>query len=400
MKDSTTTSSGPVRFGIVGMGVMGNRHARAILNDCGEACALGAVADSFGDAAAKAGEAYGVPSFTDPGEMFASGLIDAAVIATPHYLHPVQTIRAARAGLHVLCEKPLAVTIGPARAMLAECAKQGVALGCVLQMRTRGVMMKMKEMVAAGQIGEIFRCSMTCSNWYRTQAYYDSGAWRGTWDGEGGGILLNQAPHSLDLFQWIGGMPTRVQALTATRLHRIEVENVACAVLQYEGAKVGSLYLTSSEVPGVDQFTVVGDKGTLICENGALRIGELSEPISRHIFECDEAGADDIIPPACTWRDVEIADDPGGTHANVLNAFAAHVLGGEPMVASGEEAIRELEISSAVYLSSHTAQAVDIPVDAAACDALIGQLAAAAGAGDPDGMRLRAQRELEQLLAE
>jgi len=289
MRRSGRKKLAKVRFGIVGMGVMGHRHAHALTAECGRDCSLAAVADSVPKAARKAGDQYGVPGFTDAQEMFESGLIDAAIVATPHYLHPVYTIRAARAGLHVLCEKPLAVTVGPARAMIRECKRHRVALAVTLQSRTRGVIRKMKRMVDSGRVGEVYRVSMTCSNWYRTQAYYDSGAWRGTWEGEGGGIMLNQAPHSLDVFQWIGGMPKRIMAIVGRRLHRIEVENVAQVICDYGGGKTGSIYLTSAEVPGVEQLQVVGDKGTLIYQNGGLRFGRLSQPISRHILPTSSA---------------------------------------------------------------------------------------------------------------
>jgi len=398
MRRSGRKKLAKVRFGIVGMGVMGHRHAHALTAECGRDCSLAAVADSVPKAARKAGDQYGVPGFTDAQEMFESGLIDAAIVATPHYLHPVYTIRAARAGLHVLCEKPLAVTVGPARAMIRECKRHRVALAVTLQSRTRGVIRKMKRMVDSGRVGEVYRVSMTCSNWYRTQAYYDSGAWRGTWEGEGGGIMLNQAPHSLDVFQWIGGMPKRIMAIVGRRLHRIEVENVAQVICDYGGGKTGSIYLTSAEVPGVEQLQVVGDKGTLIYQNGGLRFGRLSQPISRHIFECTEAGADDIIPPRCIWREVKVAADTGGSHADVIRALAGHVLRGSALVAPGDEAINELEISNAVYLSGYTGRAVDLPVNAARMERLLRCLARQRGAAKVTGMRQAAARELKKLL--
>jgi predicted dehydrogenase len=258
-------------------------------------------------------------------------------------------------------------------------------------------MRKMKQMVDSGRVGEIYRVSMTCSNWYRTQAYYDSGAWRGTWDGEGGGIMLNQAPHSLDLYQWIGGMPKRIMAIVGRRLHRIEVENVAQVICDYGRGKTGSIYLTSAEVPGVEQLQVVGDKGTLIYEDGGLRFGKLSQPISRHIFECKEPGADDIIPPRCTWKEVKV-QDTGGSHGDVIGALAGNVLRGRALVAPGDEAINELEISNAVYLSGYTGRAVDLPVDAAQMERLLRRLARRRGAPKITGMRQAAARELKKLL--
>jgi len=398
MKRSRRKIGTKVRFGVVGLGVMGRRHAATLASPRERDFCLAAVADCAPELAQKAADTFNVPGFTDPQEMFDSGLIDAVLVATPHYLHPAQTISAARAGLHVLCEKPLAAAVGPARAMIAECRKRRVAFGAMLQMRTRAIMKKMRRIAASGRLGTIYHVSMTCSNWYRTQAYYDSGSWRGTWDGEGGGIMLNQAPHSLDLFQWIGGMPTRIMAMLSTRLHKIEVENVAHVICRYEQPKSGSLYLTSAEVPGTDRLALCGDKGTLVFEDGKLRLGRLSRPISRHVFECPEASADDIIPPRCTWRAVKISGPPGGEHVRVIRAFARHVLRGTDMVANGAEAINELEISNAVYLSGFSARAVDLPVDAGAMDRLLARLARQRGSGKALGLRQAAARELKKLL--
>ena len=387
----------PVRYGIVGVGGMGGHHGRTIVKAASKEFRLAAVADIVPEIAQRVGAELGVPHFLSAQEMYDSGLIDAVIIATPHYMHPVLTIRAARAGIHVLCEKPLAVTVGKARAMIAECAKRKVALGGMLQQRTRGVMVKMKQMVDAGKLGEVFRVSMICSNWYRTQAYYDSGAWRGTWDGEGGGILLNQAPHSLDLFQWIGGLPTRVTAVLKTRAHRIEVENSANIICEYGDGKVGYIYATTAELPGMEQLMICGDKGTLVAEDGKLRFGRLSMSVSEHLRRCKTRGADDIAPPKCEWQDAPFNEKLDGRHVNVIRAFARHLLAGGPMVASGAEAINELEISNAAYLAGFTGKPVSLPVDAAAMERLVVKLEADRSTGRGGGLRKLAERELKKL---
>ena len=383
-----------VRFGIVGVGGMGGGHARTIAGAKSRQFRLAAVADIVPEIARRVGEEHGVPHFSSGQEMYDSGLIDAVIVAAPHYWHPPLTIRAARAELHVLCEKPLAVTVGPARAAVAECRKRKVALGVMFQQRTRGIMMKMKQMVAAGRLGEIFHVSMLCSNWYRTQAYYDSGSWRGTWDGEGGGILLNQAPHSLDLFQWIGGMPKRITAVVSTRGHKIEVENTACAICEYGGGKIGYIYATTAELPGAERFAVAGDKATLLCEGGKLMLGTLKMPISRHLATCRKTW--DTI--GHQWREVTWKTDPGGGHINVIRAFVRHVLKGSPLVATGAEAVNELEISNAVYLSAHKLKRVDLPVDAAEMDRLIARLERDRSTGKGGRQRAKAARELKKLL--
>ncbi len=385
-----------VRFGIVGVAGMGGGHAAAMASAKFKDFKLAAVADIVPEIAQRVGEKYNVPFFTSGPAMFESGLVDAVIVATPHYWHPVLTIQAARAGLHVMCEKPLAVTVGAARAMIAECKKHKVSLGTMLQQRTRGEMIKMKQMVARGELGDIFRVSMVCSNWYRTQTYYNSGSWRGTWDGEGGGILLNQAPHSLDLFQWIGGMPKKITAVLDTRLHKIEVENSANAILEYGPGKVGYIYATTAEAPGMEQLMVCGDKGTLIAEGGKLRFAKLKEPISKHLLNCPEVwagiGAD--------WSEVPWTPSPtNGHHINVLLAFAAHILRGKPMIVAGSEAINELEISNAMYISGFKRKTVELPVDAKEIDLLIGKLARERSTGKGGNLRGKSAAAMKKLMA-
>lgn len=391
-------SGNKVRFGIVGVGVMGRHHARAIVDDRSGDFMLGAVADFFEGPARSAGEEFGVPWFTDPDKMFNSGLVDAVLIVTPHYWHPVQTIQAARAGLHVLCEKPLAVTIGPARQMIDECRKADVALGAMLQARTRGCMKKMKEIISSGQLGQIHHVTMVVTNWYRTQAYYDSGAWRGTWDGEGGGILLNQAPHHLDIFQWLFGVPKRITAFLNTRLHRLEVENTADVVCEFGNGHMGYIRATTAQVPGEEKYIVNGDRGSLVCENGAVRIALLDKPISEDIFANPETRADFIPAPKFQWADVPVPKG-GGDRLDVIRAFAGHILRGEPMVAPGDEAFNELEMSNAMYLSGYGGnKPVDLPVDAQKIARLVVKMERDRSTGRGHGQRQKSERALKKLM--
>jgi predicted dehydrogenase len=384
-----------VRFGIVGLGVMGSGHAKFISEDQNKDFRLSAVCDIDGKRAGEVAGQWHVPSFTDAQAMLDSGLVNAIIIATPHYWHPVLAIRAARAKVHVLCEKPIASTVGPARAMVAECRKRRVALGVMFQQRTRAVMKKMKQMVDAGDLGEIFRISMVCSSWYRTQHYYNSGAWRGTWDGEGGGVLLNQAPHNLDLFQWIGGLPKEITATVGTRLHKIEVENTANAICLYPKGKIGYIYGTTAEAPGTDQMSVSGDKGTLVAEGDKLRYAKLDVPISEHLKTSDQGFG---RPPMSAWQDVPLDADAGGRHIQVTRAFAAHVLRGEPLVATGKEAINELEISNAIYLAGFKNEAVSFPVDAREMESLMDKLVRDRSTGRGGNLRAKATAELKKLL--
>jgi predicted dehydrogenase len=389
-----------VRFGVVGLGVMGSRHAEWIAAAGSRDFGLTAVADNRPGVAEALAAGLGVRGFETAEAMFASGLCDAVLIATPHYWHAVAAIQAARAGLHVLCEKPLAATVGPAQAMIDACRANGVALGAMLQCRTLSVAAKMKQLIDAGRLGEIYRGEMICTHWYRTQAYYDSGAWRGTWDGEGGGILLNQAPHRLDLFQWLLGMPEKVTAFVSTRGHRIEVEDTADVTCQYAGGKIGTIHVSTAEAPGRDSFACFGDRGVMIADGATLRFGRLAKPLGEHLLRCPEAQADFQAAPRCSWRRIPLSADPPHQHMRVVRAFAAHLRRGTPMIASGTEAINELMLSNAAYVSAFTGRTVTLPVDDEQVQHLLGRLERQYSVGRGDRQRIRAAAALRRLLAQ
>ncbi len=393
-----------VRFGVIGLGVMGSNHARWIKEDRTGLMSLTGVCDLVPDRKTIADE-LGVPFFNTAEELYDSGLVDAVISAMPHYWHRPVTFQAAQRRIHVLCEKPLSATVGDARAMIAECRKRRITLGAMLQQRTRPAMIKMKQMIDKGRIGEIFRVEMTCSNWFRTQAYYDSGAWRGTWDGEGGGVLINQAPHSLDLFQWIGmGLPKRVIAMLATREHKIEVEDTANVLCDYGKGKVGYIYATTTEAAGKEQLVVTGDKGTLIADSGkTLRWGKLQIPISKHVYTSKVATAGmrstSKAQQKLTWSKVKVPEKKWG-HILVIRAFARHLLAGTPMIATGAEAINELEISNAAYLSGFNGSIpVELPADSKKMEALIGRLIRERSTGKGGGLRTQAAKKMKKILA-
>ncbi len=387
-----------VRFGVVGLGVMGTSHARWIKGDSGRSLTLTAVCDILPERR-KIADELSVTFFADAQEMYDSGLIDAVLIATPHYWHLPLTFRAARKGIGVLCEKPLAASVGAARAMIAECRKRSVSLGAMLQQRLRPVMAKIKQLLDSGVVGEIFRIEMICSDWFRTQAYYDSDAWRGTWDGEGGGVLINQAPHSLDLFQWLGmGAPKRIIATIATREHKIETEDTANILCDYGDGKVGYIYATTAEEPGSEQLTIVGDKGTLIATGDKLRLGRLARGISKHVYASKNATTSGVAQKV-SWSNVKIAGRRS-EHIKLTRAFARHLLKGTPMVASGQEALIELEISNAAYLSGYSgSKCVDLPVDAAQMERLLDRLIRKRSAGKGGQLRKLAAADMKKLLA-
>jgi len=386
-----------LRFGVIGLGNMGKLHCGYIHEANSRDFHLTAACDII-RAKRKLIEDFDIPFFTDAQEMYDSGLIDAVIIATPHYWHPPLTFRAARAGIHVLCEKPLACSVGLARAMISECKKRKVKLGGMLQQRCFPAMVKAKQLVDRGVIGDVFRVEMTCSGWFRTQRYYDSGKWRGTWDGEGGGVLINQAPHSLDLFQWIGlGLPRRIVAMVDTREHKIEVEDTANVLCDYGDGRIGYIYASTAEEPGTTRLTVIADKGTMHVERRSLRIGKLRVPISRHVYASKSAtagGAEQKL----TWSDVTVSKRRTG-HIDVIRAFAANILKGTPMIATGAESLVELEISNAAYLSGYNkGKSVSLPVNAKEMELLLDRLIRRRSTGRGGAMRKAAAKDMRRIL--
>jgi predicted dehydrogenase len=382
-----------VRYGVIGIGNMGTPHARSIVADKSRKFSLAAICDTKPEKAAVAQE-LGVPFFADYRELIDSGLVDAIIIAVPHYWHAPMAVYAAQRGIHVLCEKPLASSVGPARTMIQQCKKHKVRLGVVLHHRSRDIMRKAKQLVENGTLGELFRVSMVCSSWFRSQAYYDSGDWRGTWDGEGGGVLINQAPHHLDLFKWIGGMPNRISAVIDTRQHKIEVEDTANIICQYGDGKIGYIYATTAEVPGMEQFILSGDKGTLVWDGGKLRLAKLKTPLSKYIYTTKSGFKSQDV----TWSDLDIKEN-GGKHIMIIRAFADWVMGGKFPYATGDEALGELEISNAAYISGYKNKAVDLPVDANEMEKLLDTLERQRSTGKGQGIRKAATKALKQHLA-
>jgi predicted dehydrogenase len=328
--------------------------------------------------------------------MYESGLCDAVIIATPHYWHGPLTILAARAGIDVLCEKPLEARIGVARAMVRECKKRKVALGVMFQHRARASMIHVKKMIDAGEIGEISRIQLIASNWFRTQAYYDSGAWRGTWDGEGGGVLINQLPHQLDLFRWFAGEPKRMMGIVSTRAHKIEVEDTANLLMEFSKGKIGYIYATTAEEPGLEQFMICGDKGTLTVSGEHIRFARLSMPIPQHIMGSKQAAAGGAEQKT-DWQDIKAPEHPAG-HIEIIRGFAKHLVKGTPMYADGQDGVNELTLSNAAYLAGYKNKTVEFPVDAKEIDALIAKLERERSTGRGGGLRRQADKSLRKLI--
>ena len=252
-----------VKFGIVGIGNMGSSHVKSI-STMDNACVT-AVCDINPDAFNRIEESSrkNIGCFTCIDEFFSKADIDAVVVAVPHYSHPEIAIKAMRNGKHVIVEKPITVHKKMAQELLDESAKHPeLVRALMLNQRTIPEHIKIKQLIDSGELGRITRVNWIITDWFRTQSYYDSGDWRASWRGEGGGVLLNQCPHQLDLMQWFFGMPEKVRATAKFgKYHDIEVEDEVNAYLEYADGKVGNFIASTGEMPGTNRLEITADRG-------------------------------------------------------------------------------------------------------------------------------------------
>jgi predicted dehydrogenase len=351
-----------VRYGIIGIGNMGTSHAKSLLKNVPGA-QLTAICDTNPDRInwAKANLPEDVQLFEDVDSFFASKAMDAVLIATPHYDHPVQAIQAFQAGYHVLVEKPAGVHTKGVREMNEAAAKSGKQFGIMYNQRTNPLYQKLRELIQAGELGEIRRTNWIITNWYRSQSYYNSGGWRATWAGEGGGVLLNQDPHQLDLWQWtVGMMPVRVRAFCQFGKYRnIEVEDDVTAYVEYANGATGLFVTTVGEAPGTNRFEISGDKGKIVIEDDKLTFWRLrvSEP------EFNATWTKGFGRPECWKIDIPVGTGGGEQHVGILKNFTNALLKGEKLLAPGEEGIHGLTLSNAMHLSTWLDDWVELPLD-------------------------------------
>ncbi|SEU18152.1 Gfo/Idh/MocA family protein [Paenibacillus sp. NFR01] len=351
-----------LRYGIIGIGNMGSAHAVHLLDKV-EGAELAAVCDTAPERLEWAATRLpdNVLRFDTAEALFASGTIDAVLIATPHYDHPKLALQAFEAGLHVLIEKPAGVYTKAVREMNAKAEASGLVFGIMYNQRTNPLYQKLKELIESGELGEIRRTNWIITNWYRSQSYYDSGGWRATWAGEGGGVLLNQDPHQLDLWQWTTGMmPVRVRAFCHFgKYHDIEVEDDVTAYVEYANGATGLFVTTTGEAPGTNRFEVSGDRGKIVVEDGKLVFWRLRTPEP----EWNAAFKGGFGSPECWKCEIPVAPGDGEQHLGILRNFTNAILHGEKLLAPGEEGIRGLTLSNAMYLSSWEDDWVQLPLD-------------------------------------
>ena len=351
-----------LRLGIIGVGGMGSSHFMHVMKGLCPDVIITAAADRRESRRAwiRANGPEGIAVFSEGSDLIASGACDAVLIATPHYQHPPLSAEAFRHGLHVMCEKPAGVYTLQVREMIAAADEHPeLVFGMMFNQRTNCVYRKMKEMITAGEIGEIKRMSWLVTDWYRTQFYYDSGAWRATWAGEGGGVLLNQCPHQLDLLQWLCGLPAKVHAFCHEgKWHDVEIEDDVTAYLEFPNGATGVFVTTTGDAPGSNRLEITGTRGRLICENDVLIFDKLEMDERAWCKVCKEG----FRKPGCERIIVE-TDGQNQQHVGVLNAFAAAIAEGKPLVADGREGIKGLMLSNAIHLSAWTGETISLPID-------------------------------------
>ena len=355
-----------LKLGIIGVGNMGGAHIENYLEGKMKEIEITCVADiDEKRLAAALKKLPDAAAFLTAQELMKSGRCEAVLIATPHYSHPPLAIEALNNGLHVMSEKPAGVYTKQVRELIAVSEKSDKTYALMLNQRTNCVYRKLKELVSSGVYGEIRRVSWIITDWFRTQQYYNSGGWRATWSGEGGGVILNQCPHQLDLWQWICGMPVKIRAFCHEgKWHDIEVEDDVTIYAEYPNKATGTFITTTGDCPGTNRLEITLDRAKLICENDprtdkfTLSAYELEGSTQEFIKTSDKGFAK--LPGK--WREVE-TDGLNEQHPGVLNAFAAHILRGEPLIAEGAEGINGLIISNAAFLSSWLDKTIEIPFD-------------------------------------
>ncbi|HUR59313.1 MAG TPA: Gfo/Idh/MocA family oxidoreductase [Opitutaceae bacterium] len=347
-----------IRIGIIGLGNMGQHHARNLLEGKVPRLELAAVCDQVAANVAKFPSAQG---FSTPDALFASKICDAVIIATPHFSHTTLGIAALQAGLHVMVEKPISVHRADAERLIAAHRNPQQVFAAMFNQRTDPYYQAIRHLVKSGELGAVRRVQWTITDWFRTDAYYGSGGWRATWAGEGGGVLLNQCPHNLDLFQWIFGMPQKVTGFcTFGRYHHIEVEDDVTAHFEYADGAHGTLITSTGEAPGTNRLEIAAERGRVVYENDKISFLRNAVPMGEFSRTSPEA----FGRPATTEVPVP-AQGHGGQHNEILQNFAASILDGTPLISPAAEGIFSVELANAILLSAWTTKTVSLPLDGA-----------------------------------
>jgi predicted dehydrogenase len=349
-----------LRIGIIGMGNIGQHHASYLRAGQVPRAELVAVSDA---APEKLEPFRPLAVFHDGEDMIRSGLVDAVVIATPHYQHTSLGIAALRQGLHVMVEKPISAHKADAERLIAAHREHPrLVFAGMFQLRSEPRYLKMRQLIQGGDLGEIVRLNWIITDWFRTEAYYASGGWRATWKGEGGGVLLNQCLHNLDVLGWLFGQPAQVRGFCQLgRFHDIEVEDNVTACLEYANGATGVFITSTGEAPGTNRLEIAGTKGRLVLENNQL-VFKRNEVDMREFSRTAQLG---FAKPEARVEEIPFDNAPA-QHAALMRNFVEAIFDGTPLIAPGAEGIHSVELANAMLYSSLIGQTVALPMDGAA----------------------------------
>lgn len=361
-------SKDKVRLGIVGLGAEGGMYARFLAEGQVPNMRIGAICDVLPEKKEQA-DAFGVPFYTDYQEMITSGDVDAVVTTVPHYLHPEMGIYALEHGVHALVEKPVGVYTKQARELIDFAAtKPQVKFGVFFNQRTNPLYQDLKALLESGELGALRHTSWIITTWWRPQGYYEQSDWRATWGGEGGGVLVNQAPHQLDLWQWICGVPTSVFARCEYGFRRdIAVEDEVNALVSFDNGATGTFITCTHDVAGTDRLEILCDAGKIVVDDSKrVTITKLNQPeqvlsVNMTMAEVMQLFTGQLDTSA--WMSTETKEYEsvwGAQHCEVMRNFAAAVQGEEELLAPGGDGIHGVRLANAIHLSSWTGQQVSI----------------------------------------
>jgi len=346
-----------IRLGVIGFGNMGTTHSKNVSEGKVPGMVLGAICDISKERREEALKLYpNVPVFESAKELFESGKCDAVIIAVPHYDHPQMAIDAFDCGLHVIIEKPAGVYTKQVLQMNEAAKKSDRLFGIMYNQRTNPMYQKVRQMVKSGELGAIKRVSWTVTDWYRPQAYHDSGAWRSTWKTEGGGALINQNPHQIDLWQWMFGMPDKITSFVSFgKYYDIEVEDDVTAVFEYDNGMTGTYITSTGEAPGTNRLEIACDMGKIVIENDNMIFNR--NVISER--EHNKVNEKPFGVPECWKCEIPVSGN-GEQHVGILKDFVKVLNEGGELLAPGEEGVLGLTISNAIHHSAWTGKTVDV----------------------------------------
>jgi predicted dehydrogenase len=361
-----------IRVGIIGLGNIGRYHADYLFAGKVQRCVLNAICSSSPQKLEEWG-AKGLKTFNDREQLFRSGDIDAVVIATPHGQHCAPGIAAFQNGLHVMVEKPIAAHKADAERLVAAHRKHPeLVFAAMFQMRAEPRYQKIRELIQGGRLGQLVRINWINTDWFRTEAYYASGGWRATWQGEGGGVLLNQSLHQLDLLGWLCGAPTRVRGFCQFgRFHQIEVEDNVTAYFEWANRTTGAFFSSTGESPGTNRLEIAGTGGKLVLEHNRLTFTRNTVDM----IEFSRTARQGFAKPETTTEEIPFADAPA-PHAALMQNFVDAILDGGPLLAPGKEGVHSVELANAMVYSSLLGQTVELPLDGAAWERKLNELIA------------------------